>query len=768
MQYFKNDKYIIPVVERLFRDSKKLPEYTGKISDAFLANSSKTGYLMMLSYTMMNVRAGRGIEAPKDISWGVDWLADDLKLSEVLEKTVKHGFSDHENRTITDNQQKIWEKYPEHIQRLILRLIIAGIEAKPWLLEAFDIDFLEKYFKKSKDKITPDELYSLASHPWEADTPNRKSFELIDTLDMKFLAYGTILYFTFVDAAIDEYSLAALKYIPGAKEMPQKPLILNTTMGKVCIYDKGNDEISENASLIIDIDGNDKYTGRKATPLSLQSPVGAIFDLGGNDVYDGGKGKAQLGCGLFGISAMYDLAGDDSYTCHTSGLSSACYGSAILKDFTGNDKYNTEYSNGQGAAHMGSAILIDLSGNDYYFCGTESQGFGSTLGVGSILDVRGNDEYKASDTARLSAPFGNLPISFAQGTAFGRRADFGDGHSLAGGIGFLVEGDGDDIYYGNIYSQGAGYWWALGFLEDRGGNDSYRCVWYSLGSAPHFALGSCVDLKGNDKYNIGNESTKCQYQACARDGSIGFFIDGEGNDEYFLRNRCAGAGDLNSIAVFWDRCGNDVYTSDQTESYPADPPMGSSAIYEKFGNFRDEMKTIGVFIDTAGTDTYSNTPRKDKKGANIQAGENKFWQHNTGSRFYSMGIDLNLYKTLGLDNKDDSKTNSNDKPSTSEIKLIKGGEIDEIDWHYNQDITNLEKKLIIIVVTEAKLTSKQIDKIKIIIINHLASDDAATKFLGSEELFNKWKKNGICKLIFSEKNENKYDDYSLYEFKITY
>ncbi|MCD4655978.1 MAG: hypothetical protein K8S87_00390, partial [Planctomycetes bacterium] len=506
------------------------------------------------------------------------------------------------------------------------------------------IEFLEKHFGKTKDKITPDELYALAAHPWESGSPNKAAFEAIGKLDMKYLAFGTVMYFTLVDAAIDEYSLAVLEYIPGAKEMPQKPLILETAIGKVCVYDRGDDEISKEASLIVDLGGDDKYTGRKATPLSLMTPVGAVFDLGGDDVYDGGKGKAQLGCGLFGISAMYDLSGDDSYSCHTSGIASAWYGSAILKDFAGNDKYNTEYSGGQGAAHMGCALLIDFSGDDEYFCGTESQGFGSTLGVGAILDVRGNDEYKASDTARISEAFGNLPISFAQGTGFGRRADFIDGHNLGGGIGILVEGDGDDIYYGNIYAQGAGYWWALGILEDRGGNDSYRCIWYSLGSAPHFALGSCVDLKGNDKYNVGNENSKCQFQGNARDGSIAFFIDGEGDDEYFLRNRCAGVGDLNSIAVFWDRCGNDIYKSDQTSSYFADPPMGSSTVYEKFGSFRDEMKTVGVFLDTAGKDVYENIPSKNKKSAKLHSGENKLWQHNTGPRFFSLGIDLNLYK----------------------------------------------------------------------------------------------------------------------------
>ncbi|MDZ7815772.1 MAG: hypothetical protein U5N86_07150 [Planctomycetota bacterium] len=141
-------------------------------------------------------------------------------------------------------------------------------------------------------------------------------------------------------------------------------------------------------------------------------------------------------------------------------------------------------------------------------------------------------------------------------------------------MGILVEGAGDDTYYGNIYSQGCAYWWSLGICEDFGGNDSYRCLWYSLGSAPHFAIGCMVDNEGDDSYNMDAKDAYVQYQGCARDGSMAVFIDGDGNDQYYLRNRCGGAGDLGSIAVFWDRFGDDLYHVSLKNPYGKDLPLG--------------------------------------------------------------------------------------------------------------------------------------------------------------------------------------------------
>ena len=170
-----------------------------------------------------------------------------------------------------------------------------------------------------------------------------------------------------------------------------------------------------------------------------------------------------------------------------------------------------------------AAAILEWAGNDHYLCRNAGQGYGGTLGFGAIVDLAGDDAYEG--TGVMNSAFKD-EVTLVQGIGMGRRADFGDGVSMGGGVGCLVDVTGNDRYAGKVYAQGAGYWWGLGILEDRAGDDVYRCRWYSLGSAPHFALGSCVDLAGNDVYNVGHEEAKCQWQACARDGSIAVFIDG--------------------------------------------------------------------------------------------------------------------------------------------------------------------------------------------------------------------------------------------------
>jgi hypothetical protein len=155
-----------------------------------------------------------------------------------------------------------------------------------------------------------------------------------------------------------------------------------------------------------------------------------------------------------------------------------------------------------------------------------------------------------------------------------------------------------------------------------------------------------VDLSGNDRYNVGNKALQCQTQGCARDASIAWFIDGDGDDEYFHTNRCGGSGDLNSIAVFWDRAGKDKYTSDRNHPYAADRSWGGACEYPPFGGFRDKMVTFGLFFDTGGADEYTEIPLKEPvEGAGpTLAGNNKTWKHNDTPRFRALGQDEDIFE----------------------------------------------------------------------------------------------------------------------------
>ncbi len=141
-----------------------------------------------------------------------------------------------------------------------------------------------------------------------------------------------------------------------------------------------------------------------------------------------------------------------------------------------------------------------MQGNDTYDCHSQAQGFGGVKGFGALVDVRGDDKYVADDT-KIDNPAPQTAqhnTSLSQGVGFGRRANPGDGHSMAGGVGMLVDGAGNDFYKCGVFGQGVSIVQPRRSCVDFGGNDSYDGVWYVQGSAAHYSLGCLLDLGGDD------------------------------------------------------------------------------------------------------------------------------------------------------------------------------------------------------------------------------------------------------------------------------
>ncbi len=491
------------------------------------------------------------------------------------------------------------------------------------------------------------ELYRFATEPWSDSTRllRTATVEAIGKQDYNWLACGAIEYVRRVRRAITEWQA-----VPESLRTIEPGFVgfeFETFAGKVRVYGSGTDTISGEYMLKLDLGGDDTYTGITASTSSPRSPISTVVDFSGNDTYDSGDEKAGLACGFFGLGCLFDLEGDDSYRCRESGIGCGLYGLGLVADYAGDDSYDMTDAWGQAAAHAGVGVLVDLAGDDKYVCAHEAQGFGSTMGVGMLVDCEGNDRYSARAGANESPPFWNYTVSFVQGSAFGRRADYGDGHSLAGGVGVLADGAGDDEYAGSVYSQGNGYWWGVGILEDKSGNDKYRAHWYSLGAAPHFAIGVCVDLQGDDEYNLGNDSLVNQLMGCGRDGAIGIFIDGEGNDKYLMHQFSGGSGDLGSIGLFWDRAGDDDYHYERKKKLPT-RGMGVAVNYAPFRNFRDDLPTAGIFLDTQGRDRYHETIEPDVHPDELKRkmlfGDNKRWQYDKGPRFWSLGWDSEWFR----------------------------------------------------------------------------------------------------------------------------
>jgi hypothetical protein len=347
--------------------------------------------------------------------------------------------------------------------------------------------------------------------------------------------------------------------------------------------------------LIIDTGGNDRYASGAAT-TSATHPIALLLDLAGDDVYEA-KGGPAFGAGILGYGFLFDAAGNDVYKADHLACGTGSFGVGILLDRGGKDRYEIDRV-GQGAAFCGIGVLSDLTGDDEYHCFKEAQGFGGTRGCGVLVDREGNDLYDANDTKiRYPSPQDNKHnTSLAQGCSFGRRDHPGEGNSLAGGVGILIDGKGDDRYRCGVFGQGVSYWYGLGMLVDLDGDDTYEGIWYCQGSAAHYGVGALCDLGGNDKYR-----TKLTMgQGAAHDYSIAWLHDAAGNDTYECPSNCMGFALYNGIGILWDEAGDDTYKT-------GGPAFGAT------GETRPGGLCLGMFLDEGGVNVFPKNARARPK-----------------------------------------------------------------------------------------------------------------------------------------------------------
>ncbi len=666
MALFGRDACAMRTVTDLFSDVRMVPRFAGSRAEQFLAAATNPAALVELAYGLTDVSAGRDLPLPDSMSWGVTWIADGMTPAAALMGMLGYAPPEQaghagtlETGRIESRKWEQWNRLPESVQRLVVRVFIGATEARPWLRAAYDEPFFTRAVLGDDAVVPPAggaiadeawvrEAYAFATAPWvderlgQLATPRRASLEALQRLDREYLAFGSVVFMAHLNRALAEYRAHSIAN--PAAFFDFNGCEFDTYLGKVRILGVHNDEVDTPAFLTVDLGGDDVYKGRQAVPAGLATPISVLIDLSGNDTYDGGDLPAAIACGLFGIGALIDLDGNDVYRASESGLGAGWYGTGLLMDCAGNDQYTLGEHWGQGMGQAGVGLLVDLVGDDEYTCGYDAQGLGLTYGAGVLLDVRGDDRYTARDDGNISALYNNQSVSMAQGVGCGRRADLGDGHSLAGGVGLLVDGAGNDHYHATAWSQGAGYWWGLGMLEDLGGNDAYRNGKYSLGAAAHFAIGCQVDLSGNDRYNTANPQAVNQFQGHARDGSIGISIDGDGDDQYLFKSHCGGSGDLNSIGLFWDRRGADTYQVDyapppEPTGWNDTPPMGTTTTYTPFRSFRDDIDAVGIFLDTGGFDQYIWP-----MGPALNNGE---WPTRREPRGWGIGVDREWYPPAG-------------------------------------------------------------------------------------------------------------------------
>lgn len=154
--------------------------------------------------------------------------------------------------------------------------------------------------------------------------------------------------------------------------------------------------------LIVDVGGDDTYTNNAG---GANGGAAAVIDLAGDDRYEGNRASGANGGGSVGAGFLFDAAGNDTYSAANNATNGGGYffGQGFLLDAGGNDRYTaTNTGTNGGGASLGSGALIDLGGADVYSAGRFGTNGGSAAGQGLLLDTGGTDSYSDQNTCNGS------------------------------------------------------------------------------------------------------------------------------------------------------------------------------------------------------------------------------------------------------------------------------------------------------------------------------------------------------------------------------
>ena len=410
------------------------------------------------------------------------------------------------------------------------------IELAKLLYASMEFELARDKAFSSTQKIKLIEAFRNPAAMITSDGFDDNTFSIASTMNYGQLYFSSII--------LNKYLDECLKNLQTISIPDDLNFFIDTPMGKI-IFRDSNDSVftQRNVLLSLDSGGNDKYLNSAGGNDSYFNPVSICIDICGNDTYISEDTDVfSQGAGVFGFGALIDFKGDDIYNNSQYGQGFGCFGVGILQDHQGSDKYSCDFL-GQGSGVFGIGILNDLEGSDKYDAFSFSQGFGYVKGFGLLLDSTGNDVYIANDeTISGSNPQSSEHnTSFCQGAGFGRRADLAEGNSMSGGIGLLIDPEGNDKYSCGVFGQGTGYWAGTGILYDGKGEDSYKGVWYVQGGAAHFGIAMLMDTEGDDTY----DALLNMAQGAGHDVSLGYLIDFSRDDTYTSPNLALGGGNAN-------------------------------------------------------------------------------------------------------------------------------------------------------------------------------------------------------------------------------
>jgi Flp pilus assembly protein TadD len=500
--------------------------------------------------------------------------------------------------------------------------------------------------RRSVRFLTDDEISYIGDHPQRFFFPDKTHFNFLTApthVQQKIVAIARKIDFAslFLSAlmtstAIDRFSeyIGDLKdrsnasiFFRSTSAPPPVCLHISTPIGDIVILGDVRNVFPGDGALVIDLGGNDRFTGTLAVGHRVPGRISVFIDVDGNDVYDRQETAFAQGFGCLSLGMMIDLDGNDRYLGGDMAQGSGMFGIGLLADFKGNDFYQMGLM-GQGFGVFGFGLLLDNTGSDQYSIGGMGQGAGSTMGFGCLSDLKGNDKYIAGQ----ALPDANLTPdtwTHAQGSGFSIRSpDWRNHVSFYGGIGFLSDGSGDDVYVAsNGNSIASSYFMSIGCLVDHQGDDTYAPLkGNGMASAVHLANAVLIDRQGADRYFANRHSG-----GFSSDRSRAILADYEGNDIYGPSEDML-PGDVNKDFAQNDEKGPATVSQNQVQHQLAHLAYGAAYPPNSFA----------LLIDYRGDDQYfvQENGREESCGGITPPVAPRQWSHAAlldlnGKDFYS-------------------------------------------------------------------------------------------------------------------------------------
>ncbi len=425
---------------------------------------------------------------------------------------------------------------------LIMTPLIEEVNAVFDVFTDEEKDFLMKHRFELTDYFA-ENVYIHSDENLDRLERNRRTIELGGKIDQAklFMVYKK------TSSSIGKISRKAIEWM---KKHPDVRSI-ETPWGKIGFGTEGHDWWRDSEfKFIFDPGGDDVYADGTATANSFDKPISWIIDKSGDDAYQSTAENGAQGCGAPGLGFLYDCKGNDIYIGQRWAQGTGFMGVGFCFDNSGNDVYHgTEFVQGAGLFGMGN--LWDQAGDDEYYGTIHAQGVGFTNGFGFLYDVDGND--KGYATGKLPTNYGDPGIfdAWSQGVGMGFRG------IASGGIGILIDQNGDDKWEAGNFSQGGGYYYGMGIFRSLGdGDDTYIGSRYAQGFCAHQAIGVFIEDGGNDTY-LTRQGVNA---GLAWDECVTIFID-EGGDDYYNGGTgfSLGASAHNSFMFWLDKGGKDEY-----------------------------------------------------------------------------------------------------------------------------------------------------------------------------------------------------------------